>query len=105
MNVVLTPGRQDRRDFLKTIMVSGLGIGLGSGAMAEGGFNKTIKIGIIGLSVHSADFTEIINSPEDEALKDMKVVALYHPKGNEDVEFSVNQLDNFTQRIKNKGGE
>src|SRR5690606_1656828 len=66
---------------------------------------KTITIGIIGLSVHRADFTEILNSPEDEDLRDMKVVAIYHPKGNEDVEFSGEQLHSFRERIKAMGVE
>lgn len=90
---------------MKALLASGLSIGLGSAAIAERRFDKTFKIGIIGLSVHSADFTEIINSPEDEGFKDMKVVAIYHPEGNEDVEFEAEQLNNFRNRIKNRGVE
>lgn len=105
MKVEMNSDHWGRRNFLKTLVASGLGIGLSNKAVAEERVDKTFKIGIIGLSVHSADFTEIINSPEDEGFKDMKVVAVYHPKGNEDVEFRVDQLDNFRDRIKAKGVE
>jgi predicted dehydrogenase len=104
MNAALTIGNQGRRNFLETVLASGLVLGMDPRkAIVAGSFEKTIKVGIIGLSVHSADFTEIINSPEDRSLKNFKVVAIYHPKGNEDVEFTIEQLNNFRERIKNKG--
>lgn len=63
-----------------------------------------IKIGIIGLSVHSADFTEILNSVDPNAEGyNSKVVAIYHPKGNADVEFSEERLQNFSERISKQG--
>lgn len=60
-----------------------------------------IEVGIIGLSVHSADFTEILNTQAGGFQS--KVVAIYHPKGKKDVEFSEEQLGNFAKRIKEKG--
>jgi predicted dehydrogenase len=65
-----------------------------------------IRVGVIGLSVHSAAYTEIINtgtsSPE---FKGCRVVAIYHPPGNPDVEFSEAQLKSFTDTIKGQGVE
>lgn len=65
-----------------------------------------IRVGVIGLSVHSAAYTEIINagssSPE---FKDCRVVAIFHPPGNPDVEFSESQLQSFSETIKTQGVE
>jgi len=63
-----------------------------------------IRVGVIGLSVHSAAYTEIINSgSESTEFNGCKVVAIFHPKGNPDVEFSEAQLQNFTDTIKKQG--
>lgn len=65
-----------------------------------------IKIGVIGLSVHSAAYTEIINSgTSDPEFNDCRVVAIFHPEGNPDVEFSEKQLQSFTDTIKGQGVE
>lgn len=65
-----------------------------------------IKIGVIGLSVHSAAYTEIINSGSSSPeFNDCRVVAIFHPKGNPDVEFSEKQLQSFTDTIKGQGVE
>lgn len=65
-----------------------------------------IKIGVIGLSVHSAAYTEIINSGASEPeFNDCRVVAIFHPEGNPDVEFSEKQLQSFTDTIKGQGVE
>jgi len=66
--------------------------------------NPKISVGIIGLSVHSADFTEILNAADPNAKGyNSKVVAIYHPKGNADVEFSEERLQNFSERIIKRG--
>ncbi len=66
--------------------------------------NPIVKIGIIGLSVHSADFTEILNAKDAHAEGFRgKVVTIYHPNGNRDVEFSEEQLNNFAERIRENG--
>lgn len=63
-----------------------------------------MRIGIVGLSVHSAAFTEIINSDNGNPLfKNCEVVALYEPPVNKDVEFSLKQIADFTSTIKNQG--
>lgn len=65
---------------------------------------KKLRIGIIGLSVHSAAFTEIVNSEKkDPAFVGCKVVALYQPPVNKDVEFSEKQISDFKYSIKNHG--
>ncbi|WP_339904697.1 Gfo/Idh/MocA family oxidoreductase [uncultured Cyclobacterium sp.] len=61
--------------------------------------NSKIKVGIIGLSVHSADFSEILYSGDYKS----KVAVIYHPKGNPDVEFSEERLQSFSERIGNQG--
>lgn len=63
-----------------------------------------ISVGIIGLSVHSADFTEILNAEgANSGGYNSKVVAIYHPKGNPDVEFSEERLQEFAERIGKQG--
>lgn len=106
MNDFLNAGHLVRREFIKALVPLGFGIGLASGEAIAGGSNRQrLRIGMIGLSVHSADFTEIINVPGDKDFEQFQVTAIYHPPGNPDVEFSQKQLDNFTERIKNKGVE
>lgn len=61
-----------------------------------------IKIGIIGLSVHSADFTQIINQTA-EGRQNCRVTQLYHPPGNPDVEFSRVQLERFQTVVTQHG--
>ncbi len=65
-----------------------------------------IRVGVIGLSVHSAAYTEIINSGASSPdFSGCKVVAIFHPPGNPDVEFSETQLQSFTETIKAQGVE
>lgn len=65
-----------------------------------------IKIGIIGLSVHSADFTKLLNADTPgEGLGNCRVVAFFHPQGNADVEFSAEQLAGFSDTMASYGVE
>lgn len=103
----MNQSEKNRRDFLVKTVTAGLAFGLGSEArsmfLSE---SKTIRVGVIGLSVHSADFTEILNAGQNDPLfAGCKVVALHHPKGNEDVEFSPEQLSQFTNTVKKNGVE
>lgn len=66
---------------------------------------QEMKVGLIGLSVHSAAYTEIINSGAASEFSGCRVVAIFHPKGNPDVEFSEQQLQSFTDTIKGQGVE
>ncbi len=76
------------------------GIGRQTSATVNTNAQKEIRVGVIGLSVHSAAYAEIINSgaatPE---FSGCKVVAIFHPPGNPDVEFSVAQLQGFTDTL------
>ena len=95
-----------RRGFLKAVLAGGLSLPFGSALSVEPAKSKEIRVGIIGLSVHSADFTEILNGENVTGnLSGCRVVAIYHPKGNEDVEFTEQQLNKFTQTIKAHGVE
>lgn len=107
MNYSKLTGHFHRRDFIKTCAVAGVSLGIGRAELLAGTTSdQKIRIGIIGLSVHSADFTEIINgNAADNELADCRVVAIYHPPGNEDVEFSAEQLLKFTKSIERQGVE
>lgn len=83
-----------RRSFLCSMTAVG-GMTSSGSSSAVKTRQPRVRIGIIGLSVHSADFTEIINS--DAEFNNFRVTALYHPPGNPDVEFSTDQLRKFTE--------
>ncbi len=74
--------------------------------MSNTNLQQEIKVGIIGLSVHSAAYTEIMNSgASSPEFTGCRVVAIFHPKGNPDVEFAEKQLQSFTDTIKGQGVE
>ena len=84
----------------------GAGIGIHASVVAEAIPREDIKVGVIGLSVHSAAYTEIINSGSSSPdFSGCRVVAIFHPKGNPDVEFTEKQLQSFTDTIKGQGVE
>jgi len=65
-----------------------------------------MRVGIIGLSVHSADFTKLLNADTPgEGLRDCRVVAFFHPQGNADVEFPAEQLAEFSDTMAGHGVE
>jgi predicted dehydrogenase len=91
---------------LKKSLGIGAGIGINASAFAEALPREEIKVGVIGLSVHSAAYTEIINSGASSPdFSGCRVVAIFHPKGNPDVEFSEKQLQSFTDTIEGQGVE
>jgi predicted dehydrogenase len=93
-------------DPLKKSMGVGAGIGIHASVVAEAIPREDIKVGVIGLSVHSAAYTEIINSGSSSPdFSGCRVVAIFHPKGNPDVEFTEKQLQSFTDTIKGQGVE
>lgn len=96
-----------RRSFLKSA-AAGAGLGLSgiaeSFALPAALFAKEIRLGLVGLSVHSAAFSQILNDPARQAdLNGCKMVALYHPKGNPDVDFTPEQLTKFEADIRQTG--
>lgn len=63
-----------------------------------------VRIGIIGLSVHSEAYTSIINSANGPGdLEGCKVVALYEPPVSQDVRFSPQQIEKFSETIRKHG--
>lgn len=63
-----------------------------------------IRIGVIGLSVHSDDYTNIINgTPGGNGRQGCLVTVLYHPPGNPDVEFKEEQLARFSASVTKNG--
>jgi len=96
---------KQQKAFMKSLGV-GAGIGVHASAFAETFPREDIKVGVIGLSVHSAAYTEIINSGASSPdFSGCRVVAIFHPKGNPDVEFTEKQLQSFTETIKGQGVE
>src|SRR5690349_13783296 len=93
----------DRRNFLKSTAVAGLGLTLtGSSAFgATGEVPKGKRIGIIGLDTsHCVAFTKTFNN--DEAGPEYggyKVVAAY-PKGSNDIESSVKRIPGYIEDVK-----
>ena len=93
-----------RRDFINGL--SALSAGVFMHGHAEAGFarpnisSREIRIGMVGLSVHSAAFTKLLNDPQkDGTLARCTVTAFYHPKGNPDVDFTPEQLAKFESEI------
>src|SRR5690554_6341691 len=96
-----------RRGFLRAAAATSIGIGLTYPARStifNGLISAEIKVGMVGLSVHSAAFSQILNDPEKKPdLAGCSVVALYHPKGNPDVDFTEEQLNKFEADIQKVG--
>lgn len=95
-----------RSNLVAKSIAASAAVGLHTSSIAKNRLQKEIRIGVIGLSVHSAAYIEIINSGADSPeFKDCRVVAIFHPKGNMDVEFTEAQLQSFTDTIKKQGVE
>ncbi len=99
----------NRRDFVKTAAIGGIGLGLagnvsslyGKGAMAAGG-----KIGIIGLDTsHCVAFTNALNKPgASPDFGGFRIVAAY-PKGSNDIKSSVERIPGYIEDVKKLGVE
>ena len=98
-----------RRDFLKTATLTGIGIGMTGMSQllfASDSSQKKIRVGIIGLSVHTEAFSEMLNADNVDAdISGFRVVAIYHPLGNPDVEFKAEMLADWTIKAKARGIE
>lgn len=98
----------NRRDFVKTAAIGGIGLGLagnmtsiyGKSSMASG------KIGIIGLDTsHSVAFTKALNSPTaGPEYGGFKIVAAY-PKGSNDIKSSYERIPGYIEEVKKQGVE
>ncbi len=65
---------------------------------------NALKLGIVGLSPHSAAFSTFLNDAnKKEDLAGCHIEALYHPPGNPDVEFTDEQLLNYKTTVVKAG--
>jgi len=97
-----------RRDFLRTATVAGIGLGIAGMPQILFGNDaqKKIRVGIIGLSVHTEAFSEMLNAEVTDAdISGFRVVAIFHPKGNPDVEFKSEMLTDWAAKAKTRGIE
>jgi predicted dehydrogenase len=99
----------NRRDFVKTTALSGIGLSL-TGNMDFFCHKNTMmtggKIGIIGLDTsHSTAFTKALNNPDaNPVFKGFKIVAAY-PKGSNDIKSSYERIPGYTDEVKKQGVE
>lgn len=99
----------NRRVFVKSATVAGIGLGLGLHAAPAFGSNSFLtgkKVGIIGLDTsHSPAFTKMLNDPDaGNKFSGYRVVAAY-PKGSKDIEGSVKRIPGYTEEVKGMGVE
>jgi len=99
----------NRRDFIKTAAVTGVGLGMtGSISSLYGKTNpqNAKRVGIIGLDTsHSIAFVKALNAASpDPVYKGYRVVAAY-PKGSNDIESSVSRIPGYTDQVKEMGVE
>jgi predicted dehydrogenase len=98
----------NRRDFVKTASLGGLGLGLAGNVNSL--YAKSIqdkrKVGIIGLDTsHSIAYTKTLNSPDaGPEYGGYKVVAAY-PKGSNDIESSTKRIPGYIEEVKKYGVE
>lgn len=96
--------RIKRRKFIRQAAQGVAGIGLSVGYVQADQLTNELRIGIVGLSVHSAAFSKLLNDPEKKGdLQGCRVTALYHPPGNPDVDFTREQLAGFEKDISAMG--
>lgn len=92
--------RIKRRKFIRQAAQGVAGIGLSVRYVQADQLTNELRIGIVGLSVHSAAFSKLLNDPEKKGdLQGCRVTALYHPPGNPDVDFTREQLAGFEKDI------
>ena len=99
----------NRRDFLKTSALTGLGVSLGSytiGGTAFQGVTPGKRVGIIGLDTsHSIAFTKALNAADaGDNFYGYKVVAAY-PQGSLDIKSSVDRIQGYSKEVQEMGVE
>lgn len=99
----------ERRDFVKNLAITGVGSGLITDSVSRWmskplSPRKELKLGIVGLAVHSAAFSTFLNAKDKgDDLAGCHIEALYHPKGNPDVDFTPKQLAEFKSTVEKAG--
>lgn len=95
----------NRRNFVKTTALGGVGLGLAGNTVFG---NNAIKgrVGIIGLDTsHSTAFVKALNAPDaGPQFSGFKVVAAY-PKGSSEIKSSYERIPLYTEEVKNLGVE
>jgi predicted dehydrogenase len=99
----------DRRKFIKTSTVAGIGVGIAGSILplfGKGSFVAGKKIGIIGLDTsHSVAYTKVLNADNAPAeFEGYKVVAAY-PQGSRDIDSSVKRIPGYIEEVKEMGVE
>ena len=98
----------NRRKFIRTSAITGIGLGLFNSLPAMNLKNKAEgkRIGIIGLDTsHSTAFVEALNSPNPDAAYDgYKIVAAY-PHGSKTIKSSYERIPAYTEQVKKLGVE
>jgi hypothetical protein len=95
----------NRRNFIKTSAIAGVGLTIGASALAKG-IAKGKRVGIIGLDTsHSTAFTKALNDPlAGDKFGGYKIVAAY-PKGSLDIKSAVDRIEGYTNEVKKYGVE
>ncbi|OFY13331.1 MAG: dehydrogenase [Bacteroidetes bacterium GWE2_41_25] len=98
----------NRRDFVKTAAIGGIGLGMtaGNGALFGMGSQASGRIGIIGLDTsHSIAFTKALNAPDAKPeFAGFRIVAAY-PKGSSDIKSSYERIPGYIEEVKKYGVE
>lgn len=99
----------NRRKFIKTSALTGLGLGLMGKASPM--FSKVSvpagkRVGIIGLDTsHSVEYTKVLNADNASAeFGGYKIVAAY-PQGSLDIESATSRIPGYTEEVKKRGVE
>jgi predicted dehydrogenase len=99
----------NRRKFMKTTTVAGVGLSLPGTVTSIFGKNMLLgkgRIGMIGLDTsHSVAFTKLLNAENaNPQFQGYKVVAAY-PRGSRDIESSTKRIPGYTEDVKKLGVE
>jgi predicted dehydrogenase len=99
----------NRRKFIKTTAVTGLGLGLignVSPLFAQGRVPAGKRVGIIGLDTsHSVEYTKVLNATDaPPEFGGYKIVAAY-PQGSLDIESSTSRIPGYIAEVKKRGVE
>jgi len=99
----------NRRKFIKTTAVTGLGLGLMgniSPLFAKGRVPAGKRVGIIGLDTsHSVEYTKVLNATDaPPEFGGYKIVAAY-PQGSLDIESSTSRIPGYIEEVKKMGVE
>jgi len=99
----------DRRKFIKTSAVAGIGMGLAGSVLplfSKGSSIAGKRVGIIGLDTsHSVEYTKVLNSAgASSEFEGYKIVAAY-PQGSLDIESAVKRIPAYIEDVKKWGVE